>query len=250
MRRILITVAYDGRDYNGFQIQENGDTIEGRLNLALSELTNEVIKVKGASRTDAGVSGLDNRAVFNMECKIPVENIPRAVNTFLPEDIRVLAAKEVSPDYNIRAVKTHKTYEYTIYNAEIANPLICRHAYHVPEKLDVEKMNEACKVFLGEHDFTSFCSAKTETLSNVREILLCEVIGAEPSIIKFRIKGNGFLYNMVRIIAGTLIDVGRGKLDAASLLEILEAKDRTRAKMTAPACGLTLMEIRDVELEE
>ncbi len=256
MKRILLTVAYDGTNYHGWQLQDNGDTIEGELNKSLKILTGDDICVIGASRTDAGVHALCNRAVFDTESGIPAERFAEALNTYLPEDIRVTESVKVDDDWHPRKVATHKTYEYRLDCGRIANPLMNRYAWHVPVIPDVDAMNEAAKVLLGEHDFTSFCSVKGTTLTNVRTIYNIEVKditdgsrllqGNEHKEIVIRVTGNGFLYNMVRIIAGTLFEVGRGKLTAEDVREILEAKDRTKGAVTAPPQGLTLVEIKDV----
>lgn len=253
MRRILLTVAYDGTNYHGWQKQDNGDTIEGRLNESIKLLTGESVEVIGASRTDAGVSGLCNRAVFNTESTVPAENFARALNTFLPDDIRVRNSIEVSEDYHPRHKRTHKTYEYRIDNEYIANPIKTRHAWHVKEPLDVAAMDRAAKVLLGEHDFTSFCSVNGTTLTNIRTIIDISVEATEFDgglDIVVRVTGNGFLYNMVRIIVGTLREVGNGKLTDADVQRILEGKDRRLAPMTAPPQGLTLVDIEDVDISD
>ena len=265
MRRILIVVAYDGTAFHGWQVQDNGATIEGELNKAISELTGEVIEVIGASRTDAGVHGLCNRAVFDTESSIPAERFYAAINSKLPDDIRVVSSKEVDQNWHPRKCSTIKTYEYVIDCGDVANPLLTRYAWHVRGPLNLTNMQEATKYLLGEHDFTSFCSVNGTALSNVREIFSLDVTtlprgnGYEPNIyiaggeqiiedgvIKIKVSGNGFLYNMVRIIAGTLVHAGMGKFDAAHIANILEAKDRTKAGPTAPPQGLTLVRIKDV----
>lgn len=252
MRRILLIVAYDGTNYHGWQLQNNGATIEGELNRAINELTGERVQVIGASRTDAGVHGLCNRAVFDTESAIPADKMAMALNTKLPDDIRVRKSMEVNADWHPRRVNTHKTYEYRIDCEKIANPLMSRYAWHVEGPLNVGAMRSASKVLLGEHDFTSFCSVNGTALTNVRTIVDIEVLAegeAEESFegeIVLRITGNGFLYNMVRIIVGTLVQVGYGKWNDIDVEDILEAKDRTRAGVTAPPNGLTLADIKDL----
>ena len=250
-KRILLIVAYDGLNYHGWQIQDNGDTIEGELTKAIKALTGETAVIHGASRTDAGVSGLCNRAVFDTASNIKPERFARALNTFLPNDIRVRKSLAVAEDYHPKHVKTKKTYQYVIDNEAIANPLKS-HAWHVYEQLNVEKMREAAGYLLGEHDFTSFCSVKGTTLTNIRYIYSLNVeerrffsfAGTGQDII-ITITGNGFLYNMVRIIAGTLKEVGRGRLEPIEVKYILEARDRRRACITAPPQGLTLVNIEE-----
>lgn len=247
MRRILLTVAYDGTDYHGWQLQDNGPTIEGELNRAISELTGSVTEVIGASRTDSGVHGLGNRAVFDTESSIPAERFGPAINTFLPDDIRVMSSTEVSASWHPRKVRTVKTYEYRIDRGRIPNPLTVRYAWNVWGDLNIENMRRAAAALVGEHDFTSFCAAASQVEDKVREIISIDVEeSAAAGELVIRVRGYGFLYNMVRIIAGTLVTVGQGKIAPEDVSGILEARDRTRACETAPAKGLTLVSIEDV----
>ena len=246
MRRILLTVAYDGTEYHGWQVQDNGPTIEGELNRAIEELTGSVTEVIGASRTDAGVHGLCNRAVFDTESTIPADRFYAALNTVLPHDIRVTSSAEVPEDWHPRKVHTHKTYEYHIDRSEVANPLRERYTWNVWGDLDTERMREAAAYLIGEHDFTSFCAAASPVEDKVREIIAIDITEHGQELI-IRIKGTGFLYNMVRIIAGTLVAVGQGKLEPERMADILSACDRTKAGQTAPAKGLTLVSIEDVK---
>lgn len=240
MRRIMLTVAYDGTAYNGWQVQPNGITIEGELNRALKELLGEDISVIGASRTDAGVHALCNMAVFDTESRILPEKIAPALNARLPEDIRVQRSVEVAPDFHPRRCNTKKTYEYRIYMGKYENPIGRQYAHFVYVPLDVEKMEKAAGYLVGEHDFKSFCVAKAQVLTTVRTLYGIEV-KKEGNYLTIRVSGNGFLFNMVRIIAGTLLEVGKGKLAPEQVKEILEAKDRQEAGPTAPARGLTLV---------
>lgn len=247
MRRILLTVAYDGTEYHGWQAQEGVSTVEGELNRAIEELTGSVTEVIGASRTDAGVHGLCNRAVFDTESTIPEERFAAAINTFLPDDIRVISSKQVPDDWHPRKVKTVKTYEYRIDRGRIENPLMLRYAWHVWGELDLEAMRAAAAYLVGEHDFTSFCAVASQAEDKVREIITIDVEeSAAAGELVIRVRGYGFLYNMVRIIAGTLVTVGQGKITPEDVSGILEARDRTRACETAPAKGLTLVSIEDV----
>lgn len=240
MRRIMLTVAYDGTAYNGWQVQPNGITIEGELNRALKELLGEDISVIGASRTDAGVHALCNMAVFDTESRILPEKIAPALNARLPEDIRVQRSVEVAPDFHPRRCNTKKTYEYRVYMGKYENPIGRQYAHFVYVPLDVEKMEKAAGYLVGEHDFKSFCVAKAQVLTTVRTLYGIEV-KKEGNYLTIRVSGNGFLFNMVRIIAGTLLEVGKGKLAPEQVKEILEAKDRQAAGPTAPARGLTLV---------
>lgn len=239
MKRILLCVAYDGTDYCGFQAQDNVRTIEGELNKALSELHNETITVIGASRTDAGVHALANMAVYDTSARMPGEKVSFALNTRLPEGIRIVWSREVPADFHPRHMLTAKTYEYHIYNDEFMPPTKRLYTYHYNRPLDVFKMNEAAKALIGEHDFKSFCSVKTTAETTVRNIIDVSV-HKEGSEVIITVKGNGFLYNMVRIIAGTLIEVGIGRTAPESVKDILNACDREAAGPTAPAHGLLL----------
>ena len=240
MKRIKLVVAYDGTNYQGWQIQRNGETIESMLNRALQSLTGEPIRVMGASRTDSGVHALGNVAVFDTEARMPGDKFSYALNQRLPEDIRIQHSCEVSADFHPRRCDSRKTYEYRILNAAFPVPTRRLYAHFTYAPLDVERMREAAAVLVGEHDFKSFCSAASAVESTVRKILDIR-IGKDGDEITIQICGTGFLYNMVRIIAGTLMEVGRGVYPPERVGEILELRDRTAAGPTAPACGLTLI---------
>ena len=242
MKRIKLTVAYDGTDYCGWQIQKNGITVEEVLNRALSRLTGEEITVVGASRTDAGVHARGNVAVFDTDTRIPAERIVYAVNALLPEDVVVVRSEEVPAGWHPRKCVSVKTYEYRILNKEFPDPDRRRDTYFVSFSLDIERMRRAAEYLKGEHDFKSFCSAQTAVETTVRTIYDLD-IKKEGEIITIRVRGNGFLYNMVRIIAGTLAGVGRGYFEPEDMERMLEAKDRTQAGVTAPPQGLTLVGI-------
>ena len=242
MKRIKLTVAYDGTDYCGWQIQKNGITVEEVLNRALSRLTGEEITVVGASRTDAGVHARGNVAVFDTDTRIPAERIVYAVNALLPEDVVVVRSEEVPAGWHPRKCVSVKTYEYRILNKEFPDPVRKRDTYFVSFSLDIERMRRAAEYLKGEHDFKSFCSAQTAVETTVRTIYDLD-IKKEGEIITIRVRGNGFLYNMVRIIAGTLAGVGRGYFEPEDMERMLEAKDRTQAGVTAPPQGLTLVGI-------
>ena len=281
MKRILLTVAYDGTGYSGFQAQKSGvPTIERELNRALTELTGVETEVSGASRTDAGVHALCNLAVFDTESRIPPEKFANALNVRLPEQICVQDSREVPADFHPRFCDTVKTYDYVIYNARFPSPRRRRYSYYSYTPFDAERMRDAAQYLVGEHDFKSFCSIHTQAQTTVRTITGIEVIerpceeeriaenaaamppcGCEteqestqaaaeavsarrtvsPREIVIRVSGTGFLYNMVRIIAGTLMEAGRGALDPAQMEVILSACDRSKAGPTAPPEGLTLV---------
>lgn len=239
-RRICLTVAYDGTNYNGWQYQPNGITIEEILNRELSRLTGEHIEVIGASRTDAGVHARCNYAVFDTAMRMPAEKFSYALNQRLPEDIRIRQSKEVAPGWHPRKCKSVKTYEYRILNEEFPDPLNRLYAHFTYTPLNVEKMREGAQYLIGEHDFKSFCSIHTQAETTVRTITALDVEKA-GSAITIRVSGTGFLYNMVRIIAGTLMEVGTGKYPPQKVQEILQKCDRSAAGPTAPARGLTLI---------
>ena len=276
MRRIMLTVAFDGTNYSGWQIQPNKETIEGVLNRELSRLLYEEIKVIGASRTDSGVHAEGAVCVFDTESKIPGDKFSYAINQKLPEDIRIRNSKEVDITFHPRRVNSRKTYRYRIRHDEFPNPLDARYSYHVYTKLDIEAMRRACEFIKGKHDFKSFCSVHTDVDTTVRTVYdvhidvtpdkkLLQMSGLmksagesgtmrsggesaagriRPEIIDIYVTGNGFLYNMVRIIAGTLIEVGQGKIKPEEIPAIIEACDREKAGPTAPAKGLTLIGYR------
>ena len=243
MRRIKLTIAYDGTNYCGWQVQPNGITIEEVLNKALKKLTSEDILVIGASRTDSGVHAMGNVAVFDTETTIPPEKIAVALNQRLPEDIVIVKSEEVAADFHPRYCDCSKTYEYHILNTRVPVPTKRLTDYFVSYVLDIEKMRKAASYLVGEHDFVSFCNVRTDVESTVRTITALDIL-TNGNEITIRITGNGFLYNMVRIIVGTLIRVGRGFYEPEKVKEILEAKDRKAAGVTAPAHGLMLVEIK------
>ena len=242
MRRIKLTVAYDGTNYHGWQVQPGSPTIEGELNKHLSDLFKEEISVIGASRTDSGVHALCNVAVFDTDARIPAEKIAYALNQRLPEDIRIRRSEEVATDFHPRKQATKKTYEYKILNEEFLNPVERLYAHFTYVPLDENKMREGAKYLIGEHDFQSFCAAGSTAESTVRTIYDITV-DRNGNMISIKVTGNGFLYNMVRIIAGTLIEVGKGRFTPEQIREILNAKDRTKAGLCAPACGLYLKDV-------
>ena len=243
MKRVKLVVAYDGTNYHGWQVQDNGITIEEVLNRTISELVQEDIKVIGASRTDAGVHACGNVAVFDTESRIPGDKFSFALNQRLPDDIRIQESCEVDADFHPRYADTVKTYEYNILNRRFELPSKRLYAAFCYYPMDIERMNQAAAYLVGEHDFKSFCSAGAQVQTTVRTIYAVNVTKGDD-MVHIRITGNGFLYNMVRIIAGTLMQVGTGLMEPEQVKEILEARDRSKAGPTAVAKGLTLVEIR------
>ncbi len=247
MKRVKITVAYDGTNYCGWQLQPNGVTIEEILNRGLSDLLREPITVIGASRTDSGVHARGNVAVFDTGNRMPAEKICLALNQRLPEDIRVLQSEEVAPGWHPRRLNATKTYEYRILNRRISMPQERLYTHFCYYDLDVDKMRKAARYLVGEHDFKSFCAARAQAEETVRNIYGID-IAKNDDVIVVRVSGSGFLYHMVRIIVGTLLRVGMGFYPPGHVEEILEARDRGAAGETAPAKGLTLVSI-DYEQE-
>lgn len=243
MKRVKLTVAYDGTNYCGWQVQPNGITVQEVLNHHLSELTKEKIETIGASRTDAGVHALGNIAVFDTNMRMPGEKFSYALNQRLPEDIRIEKSEEVPMDFHPRYRKSMKTYEYRILNRRFPIPTQRFYSHFTYVPLDVEKMREGAAYLIGEHDFKSFCGANAQVKTTVRTIYDIN-IQKEQDMITIRIRGNGFLYNMVRILAGTLMEVGSGAAEPSKIKEILQARNRSAAGPTAPARGLTLVEIQ------
>lgn len=243
--RILLTVAYDGTDYSGWQKQKSPAvrTVEGELEKGLRQLFRRPdLACIGASRTDAGVHALGQRVVIDVETTIPPEKIPFAIRSFLPADIVVTKAEEVSENFHPRFDCVKKTYQYQIYQDTLPNPKERLYSTFVYTSLNVDKMNEGAKAFMGTHDFQAFCAAGSTVSSTVRTIFDCHV-EQEGHFIRLYVTGDGFLYNMVRIIAGTLIAVGQGKIAPQAISSIILSKDRRRAGQTAEPQGLTLMKI-------
>ncbi len=242
MKRYRLRVAYDGTAYHGWQEQSNGITIEEVLNDTLSKVLKEEIVVIGASRTDAGVHAYGNVAVFDSNTSIPADKICYAVNPFLPADIRIVQSEQVADDFHPRFVTSKKTYEYHIRNSRIPFPTNRLYSHQVIMPLDVEAMREAGKYIVGTHDFKCFCAAKAQVKTTVRNVLDVRVKENGDEII-VEVQGEGFLYNMVRIITGTLIKVGLGAYPPEHVKEIIESKDRRNAGETVPAKGLFLQKI-------
>ncbi len=243
--KVLLTLAYDGTNYAGWQSQQNAVSVQDTVGAALTKLYGFTVDVLGASRTDAGVHALGQRAAFTVPDelqKIPISRIPYALNTFLPPDITAVAAESVDDVFHPIFGAKRKTYRYKIWNSDYPNPLERRYTHWVREKLDIPSMQEATRAFIGTHDFAGFCSVGSHAKTTVRTIYDLNVTADSP-LINITVTGGGFLYNMVRIIAGTLILVGRHKIQAADMPKIIASTDRSKAGPTAPASGLTLLEI-------
>jgi len=242
VRNVKLSIAYDGSFYHGWQSQPDAATVQQQIAMAIEKLCGCSVKVNGASRTDAGVSALGQVANIRIDTPIPTKNLAKALTEILPESIAVCEAVDVPDDFDAISSVKSKHYRYTIYTSRVRPVLEIRHCWHRFGKLDVEAMQQACKLLVGEKDFKSFASAADNRQSSVRTVSRAEFT-SEANWIYFDIEGDGFLYNMVRNIVGTLVEIGRGRWEAEKISEILEAKDRAAAGPIAPAGGLCLMRI-------
>lgn len=242
MRNIKLTIEYDGKGFNGWQKQPNKLNIQGEIENAIERITGEKIEIYASGRTDAGVHAIGQTANFKTNSNIPIEKFCLAINSQLKKSIIIKEATEVDEEFHCRYNCKGKKYRYIINNSINGSAIYRGLEYHMPIKLDVEKMKEATKYFVGRHDFKAFKSSGTSSKSSVREIYTAEVI-EDGERIKIELTGSGFLYNMVRIISGTLVDVGLGKIKPEEIKNIIEEKDRTKAGKTLPAHGLYLVEV-------
>ncbi|MBP1578053.1 MAG: tRNA pseudouridine(38-40) synthase TruA [Oscillospiraceae bacterium] len=244
MRNLLVTLKFDGRAFHGWQVQKNAPTVMQAFQDALQEVIKERLDVKGCSRTDSGVSARQYCVSFKTECAIPCEKLVIALNTKLPKTIAATACREVEEDFHARYSSKGKRYCYRILNADIRDPFLEGFSLHCPypKSLDAEFLNRQAQGFVGTHDFKAFQNSGTVIEDTVRTIYSCEVV-RKGDMLEFTVCGDGFLYNMVRIMAGTLLDIAKGALPADSIPEIIASCDRARAGTTAPAQGLMLEEV-------
>lgn len=242
MRNIKLIIEYDGKGFNGWQKQPDRLNIQGEIEKAIEEITGEKVDLTASGRTDAGVHSLGQTANFKTDSKIPTEKFAKAINSRLKKSIVIKSAEEVDEKFHSRYSVKSKTYRYIINNSENGTAIYRGLEYHVSMKLDYEKMNEAIKYFIGEHDFKAFKASGTSSKSSVRKILDGNVRKEGERVI-IEVTGTGFLYNMVRIISGTLLDVGLGKIKPEDIPSIIESKDRTKAGKTLPAHGLYLLQV-------
>lgn len=249
MPRIKLTVAYDGTNYCGWQVQPNGVSIQAVLQKAIENLLGKPTDVTGASRTDSGVHALGQVAVFDTDSRIPAWKYAMAINQRLPDDIVVQKSEIVPDDFHPRYQEVEKTYEYRILNRRTALPNERLYSWHYRQKLDTQAMQRAAALFIGTHDFGAFCSIKTSADSTVRAVYTSNITRS-GDIITYRISGDGFLYNMVRIIMGALAKVGVGQRSDEDILRALQNPSVKFGTPTAPARGLTLVGIRYPETEE
>ena len=241
MKNVKLTIQYDGTDFSGWQRQLNGRTVQEEIEKALSIILKKNVKINGSGRTDAGVHALAQVANFREDFTIPVDRIPRALNGLLPEDISILSAIEVDKDFHARYSAKGKKYVYKIYNSKIRSPILRNSSYWVPEPLDIEKMKVAANCFIGEHDFKGFRASSSKVKKTIRTIYSFDVC-VEDKMIIIETSGNGFLHNMVRIMVGTLVDIGKNKIKS-DLIDILHTGMREKAGHTAPPQGLYLAEV-------
>lgn len=242
MRNIKLILEYDGTNYLGWQKQKIGTTIQGTLEAAIADLTNEEVEVTGSSRTDAGVHARGFVANFKTNSRIPADKFREAINHKLPDDIVILKSEEVEIEFHARYDAKGKTYSYSILNREVPSAINRNYLYHLKKKLDVEAMKEACKYFIGTYDFAAFKTSGSSVKTTVRTITEL-YIEEEDNIIKIYVTGDGFLYNMVRIIVGTLIMVGSNKINSNEIKNIIDSKQREKAGICVPATGLVLEKV-------
>ncbi len=242
MRNLLLTLRYNGTAFHGWQIQPNGDTVQQEMCNAFKSLSGCDENIIGCSRTDAGVHANMFCCNVRTECSVQTDKIPNALNFYLPSDIAVYDCKEVDYDFHARYDCKGKEYVYLIYNGKHRNPFYENKALFYPYELDAELLNEQAKAYLGTHDFSAFCSAGTDVQDKIREIFDCKVL-RQGDLVEFRVRGNGFLYNMVRIMVGTLLDIQKGKIEKGSIPCIIESLNRDNAGVTAEPQGLYLNQV-------
>ncbi|UFT99527.1 tRNA pseudouridine(38-40) synthase TruA [Radiobacillus kanasensis] len=244
MERIKCVISYDGSEFSGYQVQPNGRTVQEEIERALQKMTKgSPIRVTASGRTDAGVHAKGQVIHFDTELQIPEDKWKKAMNTLLPQDIRILEVRKVSSSFHARFDVQQKTYKYFIDLNKDMDIFNRKYTYHFPFELDVESIEQACELLVGEHDFTAFCAANSGVKGEkVRTIYYASGTKLENQLV-FTFTGSGFLYNMVRILVGTLLEIGTGKRNATDILGIIESKDRKKAGKTAPAHGLYLWEV-------
>ncbi len=239
---LRITLEYDGSAYHGWQRQKNAISVQEVVEKAIIIISGEKISVIGAGRTDAGVHAKGQVANFHTNMRIPVGKIPYAINSRLPEDVAVYEAEIVPDDFHARLCAKSKIYRYTIYNAPYPSPILRRYAYFFPKPLDIRAMKDAATEFIGVHDFSAFMASGSHVKNSVRHVKRLDIF-EKGQIINIRVEADGFLYNMIRIMAGTLLDVGLGKIDPGQICPIIKSKDRLHAGRTLPPHGLCLEKV-------
>ena len=243
MRNLKLTICYEGSDFAGWQVQPNQRTIQAKIEKALLEIEEKPVRIQGSGRTDAGVHALGQVASFELENRIPLKNLQKVLNCLLPPAIRILDIVEVGPEFHARHSAAAKTYEYRWWREDVCPPFERRCIWHHPYPLDEAGMIRAAPLFEGEQDFRSLATNNgADLVSTVRTIYSSRLERIGPRLI-YRVRGSGFLYNMVRNIVGTLLEVGRGNMAADSIPAIIETRDRSAAGPTAPAVGLFLVNV-------
>jgi len=243
MRNIKLVIEYDGKDFNGWQKQPNKLNIQGTIEQAIKQITGEEVELMASGRTDSGVHAIGQVANFKTNSNLPTEKFPIAINSNIKKSIIIKSAEEVDERFHSRLTCKRKTYRYIINNSKYGTAIYRNLETHIPIKLDVEKMKKAIKYFEGEHDFKAFKASGTSSKSSIRTIYKAEVCEKEDERIWIELTGNGFLYNMVRIISGTLVDVGLGKILVEDVPKIIESRKRENAGKTLPPQGLYLVNV-------
>ncbi|NWF92873.1 MAG: tRNA pseudouridine(38-40) synthase TruA [Syntrophaceae bacterium] len=244
MRNIRLLIEYDGTNYQGWQVQARGPTIQGVIEEKLRLVTGEEIHLIGSGRTDSGVHAFGQVANFKTKTGLDASSIQKALNALLPPDIAILRAEEVGEDFHARKQCASKVYEYRILNRDFRSAFYYGYAWYIPQPLDLERMKKATEILIGEHDFSSFRSVGTPTRTAVRRVIRAEWRKGREGLLRFEIEANGFLKQMVRSLVGTLVEVGKGKISPEQFRKIIESRDRKEAGPTAPAHGLFLREVK------
>ncbi len=243
MKRILLTIEYDGTAYSGWQKQPNQRTVQGEIEEAIFKSIGERVEIFGSGRTDAGVHAYNQTAHFDLKAPVPISKLADILNNVLPPDIAIKNVKEVNGDFHARFSLKKKEYLYKIYNGTTKNVFLANKTAWIKKELDIEKMKEAGAILVGKHDFRGFCSANTCVVDFVRKIYSL-TIEREGDFIYIKVVGSGFLYNMVRIIAGTLVDYALDKISLEDIKNALKEGNRAKSGQTLPACGLYLNETK------
>lgn len=242
MRNLLVEISYDGSAYHGWQVQKNALTVQEVFQNAVEKVFCTRLDVKGCSRTDSGVHANSYFVNFKTDKNIPADKVVMALNTYLPKDVAVISCEEVSEDFHARYSVQSKEYVYKLYNGKIRNPFYNNYAFHYRYPVNVDYLNEQAKAFIGTYDFSGFCSSNSDVEDTVRTVKNFKV-SKDGDMVYFTVEADGFLYNMVRIMVGTLIFINEGKIKAGELKEIIESKNRKRAGKTAPPQGLYLNKV-------
>jgi len=244
MRNIKLLIEYDGTNYRGWQVQPKGLTVQGMIEEKLALITGEAVHLIGSGRTDSGVHALGQVASFKTKSQLDVHSIQRALNSLLPPDIVIQRAEEVEEGFHARKQSKSKIYEYRILNRNLRSAFHHEYTWHIPQRLNLEEMRKATRMLIGEHDFSSFRSVGSPTRTAVRRVIRAEWKRGRDGLIRFEVEANGFLKQMVRALVGTLVEIGKGRIDSETFEKILDSRDREKAGPTAPAHGLFLKKVK------